>query len=284
MNTFKHLLRDEFMEKSNLLNNKKGERIRDSKEFILWAETKIDEMHQLLKSHDFENEKEEIEFFKEIKPLIFSKLIFHKERLRIITNVPYGKCLSLKFYEEELLKIAQNKIVDSKFHSYYKGLSNELDVLYFTRKTKKCFLETDSSCIGFDKRVSTCYDYKIATILANEELILYIENRIKKIKLKSKVKNKARNKFLNFKSDLKWTGNKTELVELVYALHFANLINNGKSDLKEIARVVGKCFNVDIVTNLYRTFRDIKNRKTADKKFIQSLADSYQKKLVEENY
>lgn len=283
MTSFKHVLFDEFLEKINLLSNQNEEKISDCKEFILWAETKIDEIHRWLKTHDFEEEIEEIEFFKEIKPRIFSKLIFHKQRLRIITNVPCGKRLSLKFYEEELIKISRNQIVDSKFYSYYKGMSNELDVLYFTRKTKKCILETDSSCIGFDKRVSTCYDYKIAKILANEELILYLENRIKKIKNKSKVKSKSEKKLFDIQSKLKWTGSKTELIELVYALHFANMVNNGNSDLIDIARVVGKCFNTDIVNNLYRTFRDIKNRKNADKKFMQNLADNFQKKLHEED-
>lgn len=283
MTSFVNLLRKEFLEKSILLKNQKGEKVKNTKEYILWAESKIDELHQLLKTHDFEDEKEEIEFFKEIKPCILSKLIFHKEQLRIMTNAPCGKCLCLKFYEEELFKISQNQNADLKFYNYYKSLSNELDAFYFTRKTKKCILETDSSHIGLDKRISTCYDYKIAAILANEELIFYIENRIKKVKFKSKVKNKAGKKFLDIQSNLKWTGSKTELIELVYALHFANMINNGNSDLKDIARVVGKCFNIDIINNLYRTFRDIKNRKAADKKFMQNLADIFQKKLYEED-
>lgn len=283
MNSFEYELQNEFLVKNSLLNNKKGESISESKEFIIWAEIKIDEMHQWLKTHDFGEEKKEIEFFKEIKPRIFSILIFHKERIRLVSNVPTGKCLSLKFYEDELLKISHNHIADSKFYSYYKGLSNNFDVLYFTRKTKKCILETDSSLIGFDKRVSTCYDYKIATILANEELILYIENKIKKIKYKNKAKNKAVKRIFDIQSNLKWTGSKTELIELVYALHFANVINNGNSEIKDAARVLGKCFNMDITDNLYRTFKDIKNRKSSNSKFIQSLGDSFQKKLIDDN-
>lgn len=283
MTLFVNLLRKEFLEKSILLKNQKGEKVKNTKEYILWAESKIDELHQWLKTHDFEDEKEEIEFFKEIKPCILSKLIFHKEQLRIMTNVPCGKCLCLKFYEEELLKISQNQNADLKFYNYYKSLSNELDAFYFTRKTKKCILETDSSLIGFDKRVSTCYDYKIATILANEELILYIENKIKKIKYKNKAKNKAVKRIFDIQSNLKWTGSKTELIELVYALHFANVINNGNSEIKDAARVLGKCFNMDITDNLYRTYKDIKNRKSSNSKFIQSLGDSFQKKLIEDN-
>lgn len=283
MNSFEYELQNEFLEKNALLNNKKGERISDSKEFIIWAETKIDEMHQWLKTHDFGEEKKEIEFFKEIKPRIFAILIFHKERIRLVSNVPSGKCLSLKFYDEELLKISQNLIADSKFYSYYKGLSNNFDGLYFTRKTKKCILETDSSHIGFDKRVSTSYDYKIAKILANEELILYIENRIKKIKYKNKVKNKAGKRIFDIQSNLKWTGTKTELTELVYALHFANMVNNGNSEIKDIARVIGRSFNMEITDNLYRTFKDIKNRKTPNSNFTHSLNDIFQNKLIEDN-
>lgn len=281
MTTLKHELRDEFLEKSNYLKNRKEEKVKNSKEFILWAETKIEEMHQWLKNHDFENEKEEIEFFKEIKPFVLSKLIFHKERLRIITNSPIGKSLSVKFYEKELLKISQNQNADLKFYNYYKGLSTEFDNLYFTRKTKKSLVETDCCLIGCDKRIWTCYDYKMAEILASEELIIYIENKIKKLKYKSPKTVKS---VLNFQSQLIWTGTKIELTEMAYAFKIAKVINNGNADIKDIARVLSKSFNIDITDNLYRTYQDIKNRKNPDSNFTTSLSNNFQKKMMEENY
>lgn len=283
MISFQYALRDEFLEKNIQLGKQKKDKIKYSKEFILWAETKIESLHEWLRTYDFENEKEEVEFFKEIKPCIISKLIFQKEILRMAINIPSGKKLSLKFYEEELDKLAKNFNVDPKFYSYVRSNSNEFDSIYFTRKTKKSILETDSSQIGFDPKISTCYDNKIAAILAHDILVLYIEKRIKKIKLKIKARKKTNGNSSSPQSKLQWTRNKSELIELVYALHFSRVINNGNSDLKEIAKEIGKSFNLDIKDSLYRTYKDIKSRKNPNSKFIQGLADIYQKKLEEEN-
>jgi hypothetical protein len=284
MISFQHVFRDEFLEMSIQLGKPKKDKIKFSKEFILWAETKIEELHEWLKTHDFENEIQEIEFFKEIKPCIISKLIFQKEILRIATSIPSGNKLSLKFYEEELKKAAKNLNVESKFYSYYRSDANDWDSQYFTRKTKKSILETDSSYIGFDSKISTCYDNKIASILAQDLLIYYIENRIRKIKTKIKVKNKANQKAIQAQSNLQWTGTKTELIEFVYALYFAKVLNNGNISIKEIASTIGALFNMDIKDSLYRTYSEIKKRKNPYSIFIQRLAEIFRNKIVEDSF
>jgi hypothetical protein len=153
MISFQYALRDEFVEKSIQLNKIKKDNIKNSKEFILWAEIKIEELHEWLKSYEFVQESDEIEFFKEIKPCIISKLIFQKEIFRVATNIPSGNKLSLKFYKEEHKKFAKNLTIDSRFYSYYRSNSNDLDSMYFTRKTKKSFFETDCCQIGFDSKI-----------------------------------------------------------------------------------------------------------------------------------
>jgi len=279
---FHYAIRDAFVEKSICLNTlKKKERINTSKEFIQWAQIKISELHLWLKNHEFENDIEEIEFFKEIKPAVISKLFFHKELLRLETSIPSGKKTGIKYLEDELSKISSNQTIDSKFYSYYRSLSNELDQEYFTRKTCKNKLETDCYQIDYDNRISTYYDNKIAVILTHDALIPYIEKRIKKLS-KKKLKEKLKINIPNQLSKLYWTGTKTELTELVYALHYSKVINEGNSDLKEIAKEIGKLFNIDITENMYRVFIDIKNRKNPNSKFLQYLVDTFQKKLIEE--
>ncbi len=130
---FQYTFRDEFLEKSIQLEKLKKDKIKSNKEFILWAETKIEELHQWLKSYDFENNQDEIEFFKVIKPSVISKLILQKEILRIETNVPRGKIQIRKFYEAELRKIYGYSLNNNKFYQYYRSGSEEFDELYFTR-------------------------------------------------------------------------------------------------------------------------------------------------------
>ncbi len=134
---FQYTFRDEFLEKSIQLEKLKKDKIKSNKEFILWAETKIEELHQWLKSYDFENNQDEIEFFKVIKPSVISKLILQKEILRIETNVPRGKIQIRKFYEAELRKIYGYSLNNNKFYQYYRSGSEEFDELYFTRASKK---------------------------------------------------------------------------------------------------------------------------------------------------
>lgn len=272
---FQYTFRDEFLEKSIQLEKLKKDKIKSNKEFILWAETKIEELHQWLKSYDFENNQDEIEFFKVIKPSVISKLILQKEILRIETNVPRGKIQIRKFYEAELRKIYGYSLNNNKFYQYYRSGSEEFDELYFTRASKKNRLETE--CINFDPTLSTFFDYKLAKIIAFDELVKYLESQI--IALKSK----SRQKENYYKSKLHWSGTKIDLVELIYALHCQKVINHGNIEIKEIASELSLMLNIDINDNLYRTFTDIKNRKNPNSKFIQSLADNFQKMLIEEN-
>lgn len=281
---FQYALRDEFLEKSIQCNKSKKDRIKNSKEFILWAETKIDNLHEWLKTHDFANDIEEIKFFKEIKPCIISKLIYQKEILRIATSLPSGKKLSLKFYEKEHEKIAKKIRKDPEFYAYYRSDSNELDNAYFTRKQKRNIINSDSNQISPSSRISTNYDGKVSTILAYDRLIVYIEKRITKLKNKIKEKKKSKGEVLFSKSKLQWTRKESELIEFVYAFHFSKYLNHGNTDLKEIAKVLGRAFNMNIKDNFYRTYKDVKSRKNQNSKVIQTFASEYQKKLDEENF
>ena len=276
MISFQNALRDEFVEKSIQLNKFKKDSIKNSKEFILWADIKIKELHEWLKNYEFVQESEEIEFFKDIKPCIISRLILHKEIFRVATTIPSGNKLCLKFYKEEQKKVAVNLSIDPRFYSYYRSQANDLDSMYFTRKTTKSFFETDCSQIGFDSQISTCYETKIAAILAYDQLSSYFERQIKRTENKIKAKKKTKRKELFRKSKLHWTRKKSEFTELIYLIHFSKMINHGNSSLKEIAIELGKAFNMDIKETLYGTFNEIKKRKNPNSKFIQSLEDTYQ--------
>lgn len=278
MTPYQNLLQEEFFEKIVLLENLKTDKVNSSKEFILWAESKIKELHQWLKLYDFENEQEEIYFFKEIKPCIISKIIFQKEILRIETNVPIGKTQSRKFYEEELNKLADYPQKDIKFYQYYRSNSKESDSLYFTRASQKNILETECFQINLDPRLSTCYDYQVAKIIANDELVKHIEDQINGLKKK---KNKDE---INHKSKLHWSGSKTDLAELIYALHSIKIINNGNTDIKEITAELGKIFNIELNESIYRSYIDIKNRKNSKTKFIDNLSENFNKKIQEEEF
>lgn len=54
-------------------------------------------------------------------------------------------------------------------------------------------------------------------------------------------------------SKLQWTSSKAALTELIYALQCSGAINGGAAELKEIANVTERIFNIDLI-DYYRTF------------------------------
>lgn len=55
-----------------------------------------------------------------------------------------------------------------------------------------------------------------------------------------------------------------EWVELIYALYAAEVINDGKTTLKKLFRIMGEVFDFE-VGEFSRTFTDIKNRVRGDR-------------------
>jgi hypothetical protein len=61
------------------------------------------------------------------------------------------------------------------------------------------------------------------------------------------------------KVKLTWTGNKVDLVELIYALQAENCFNHGHANIKQIVVYIEIVFNVDL-SDYYHTFRDLRRR------------------------
>ena len=84
-------------------------------------------------------------------------------------------------------------------------------------------------------------------------------------------------------SNLNWTGSKVDLVELVYALHNSKIVNTGNVDVKELATHLGKMFNINIEDKVYRFYQDIKSRKVIKTKFLNTIAENLNQKMVDED-
>ncbi len=79
-------------------------------------------------------------------------------------------------------------------------------------------------------------------------------------------------------SKLFWTGSKTDLVELLYALHASEFINGGTVDIKEMASHFEHFYNVDL-GNYYHTFIEIRSRKTSRTRFLDRLIELLQQRM-----
>lgn len=79
---------------------------------------------------------------------------------------------------------------------------------------------------------------------------------------------------------MNWTGSKTSLVELIYALYHQSVFDNGNADVKRIMKSFEVAFNIDL-GDFYHTFLEIKSRKINRTKFLDTLRDNLMQKMDE---
>lgn len=213
------------------------------------------------------NKREEIEFFRDIKPRFTSKLIYYNRIYSIESNRPFGSQKTMfKYYKEELIKLNVFFKKNQEFYRYYRTGNNCLDHKYFMRKKHDLKLMLDSVYFQSDSRFATSHDYKVARMLANDEIKVFLELQIEKLGRK-KIKTQSPSLLLK---GLKWTRSKVELVELIYALHTIGVFNNGASGLKEVTSFFETAFNIDL-GQFNRVFLEIRNRKSERTKFLNTL-------------
>lgn len=235
----------------------------------------IDVIKKFISKSNFQTDYEEIIFFKEIKPQFTSKLIFYNMIYKIEMKKPNGGNRILKkYYLNELLKLKAFFDNELEFYQYYRSGSTYLDYKYFQRGKFDIKLALDSYYFEADTTFSTSHDFKVAKILANDLIQLYLENQL--IMIENKDNNEKSQRKPNIK--MIWTGSKVALIELMYALHTEGVFNNGAADLKDIADYFEHTFDIDL-GQYRRTFHEIRARKVDRTKFIMTLNETLVKRM-----
>ena len=252
--------------------------ICQAKHLSKYLEEKLNELFTRLENYNFISIEEEIYFFKELKSRLTSKYIYYHKIIEIESNAPTtSKKLKIKYYKQVIAECHLASKKDNEFFKYYRSGFTHNDHLYFTRNGTKQSINKHITRIFIDAKRCSLYDYNVATILANDKLSEYYEEKIEQINNSVNIKSQP------LQSNLNWTGTKVDLVELVYALHNSKIVNTGNVDVKELAAYLGKMFNVDIEDNVYRFYQDIKSRKAVKTKFLNTIAENLNQKMVDED-
>lgn len=237
----------------------------------------INDVKKVVTKNSFKSDTEEIHFFKELKPQFTSKLIYFNMVYKIEMKRPNGGNRILKkYYNNELLKLKAFFDNELEFYQYYRTGNTYLDYKYFQRGKFDIKLALDNFYFETDIAFSTSHDFKVAQILANDLIQLYLENQL--IMIENKDTSEKAQRKPNTK--LSWTGSKVALTELLYALNSEAVFNNGNADIKDIANYLEYVFDIDL-GDYYRTFLELRMRKTSRTKFLSSLTDSLIKKMDE---
>ena len=227
----------------------------------------LEQLKKMVIKHKFKSKHEEILFFKSIKPQFTSKLYYHMAIYRIASQAPLGGASILKkYYEAEQANIKDFFDKNLDFYQYYRTNSTFLDEKYFLRGNVDFKINLNNYYFELDPKFSTAHDSKVALIMANDLLSIYIDKKILELE-------KALNGIYTTQtSKLQWTASKVALIELIYALQTEGVFNNGTANVKDIADQFQETFNVDL-GQYRRMFLDIRTRKDDRAKFINTLKD-----------
>lgn len=126
----------------------------------------------------FKNTDEEIHFFKHQKPVIVAKLIYYNAIYKIETKKPYGAKPIRKYLNKELKKLKRFFDNNLDFYKYYRTNNSYLDEKLFVRRKHDIKLCLDTYYFQSDHSFNTSHDYKVAKIIANDLIQVYIECKL----------------------------------------------------------------------------------------------------------
>ena len=239
----------------------------------------LNDLRIKMQTYVFPTKEDEILFFKTQKPELLGRLLFFYKIYRIETQCPTGSNEIIRLYlNNELGSLTYffNRNLD--FYQYYRSHSTVHDELYFLRGKVDFRLCTDSAQFDKDPNFSTGYDYKVAKILANEMLRIYLNKKLQKLECDSYIEEKQT---VTTKISIRFTGKKNALIELGYALVSSGDINHGNIEIKEFMKYLSSIFNIDL-GGYYDAYIAMKERKDQTA-YLNLLSEKLSKRMREDD-
>lgn len=265
MGTFCEIILDLESDLSKMKNV--SDKISDQMEYAIGhCKIALDRMRELVIKQGFPDQESEIYFFKKIKPTVYSRLLYYRAVFDLESKCQKADSSVIKRYlQKRIYKI--NEYMEERHVKvqYFKCEYKHLDEKYFVRGTTEIPLELRSSHHLLDEEFFTWHDHTFSTIMANEMLIEYIRKEMDKLDKPLEFSQS------HYKSPLKWTGHKIDLGEIIYALLYSGVVNNGNATIIDLAEAFEKIFNIEIKEDIYRYRLDIQQRKIEKTKFLNQL-------------
>ena len=209
----------------------------------------IEKLKAATLKHNFKSQKEEIEFFKKIKPKFTAKLIYYTKIYQIETGKTGNKN---KHYKHHLKKLNKWHKKNAHICQYLKAKNTFADNLYFVRNNFECQLSAKNNLLQ-EAFFTTAHDQTVALYKANKALKKYLESKL----------NNTTQHWQPSTNCLTWTAPKVALIELLYALHSAQAFNNGGASLNQIVQTLETVFNTKL-GQYHRSYYEICARKTIE--------------------
>jgi hypothetical protein len=230
----------------------------------------LDKLRKAMPDLVFSDTAAEIAFFKEVKPLLYSKFIYYVQLYNYRIKMPPGGEAARRSYIGEKLRGIHRFFEDNLyFYQYFRAGSDYLDERYYTRAGAASPVDLQDFAIS--DQFSTSHDYMLSKIIANEKFQVFLENEL--LRLDTGLTFQAGQKLFPFAHPA-WTASQTDLVELVYALKSSGAVNYGQIEINELVAVFAFVFQAE-VHETYHKLLDISRRKKDMFVFLTRLKNSF---------
>ncbi|MCC8407723.1 RteC domain-containing protein [Mucilaginibacter sp. UR6-1] len=242
-------------------------------------DTAIAAVNQVRDQLKFTDVDEEIFFFKYFQPEILAKRIEEIMKYHIHMHVPIGTDASrIRYYEDEL-KARKSFFRMNNFHyQYFKTGLTDLDRHYFLADAAPLSVPA-ADLSEFGNQFSTPMTYLFAKFIAYECIQYYLLEQIAQVTHPELHAVRSAQPV----SDLRWTGDAVNIVELAYGLWLTGQLNHGNASLNQIVRWLESSLQVSIGI-VQRRFNEIERRKRLSfTKFIDQMKEAILRKIDSDN-
>lgn len=227
----------------------------------------IVELKAFCKTYQFTDTREEIRFFKEVKPVLVSQYLYQRQLWKTLLADSYRDTAQKKLaYTDALGRLHNFAQRNDDFYRYCLSGASYHDEYYFTRQPLA------AKSVNQDDNFSTSHDMKLSKVFAHEMLREYFIRAIDKLQSLPSADYNL----------MEWTAPKTAAVELIYALQAAGAVNNGKTEIKQVVNNFERIFNISL-GNFYRSYHDMAIRKGSRTTFLDSIRERLLQKLDEKD-
>lgn len=255
-----------------LIESKQEDVLKKSLEASVVIGGAFKKLKKFILNYSFKDDNEEIFFFKEIKPKLCYHLIYYRKIYNIEMNRPAGADAKKEYLKKELDAINEYTTKRLDFIRYYRSGSIHLDELYFLRNKldNEQYLET--FYYELDPEFSTNCDFKVAKILANDMLQIYLMQELELLDA-----NSLKHLSSGFPLvKLTWKGSKTDLIEQLYSWDTDGVFED--VPLTQLSDYIQNVFNIRLDKNLSRAFSDMKIR-AVPTPFLDRLKEALLKRM-----
>lgn len=226
---------------------------------------------QILKSkilqNGFEDNTAEINFFKNIKQIPLTPLIYHSEIRSFEIQFPKGNIeCQRKHVTKKINKVNRFFLQHLDFGQYIDSKLSHFDLQYYTRDFFETFHLYTSYFYFQDPDFSTSRDMLLGKYNAYLQLIAYLNNRLYNIDshvVPTEVSEIQAEKLI-------WPFSNTDWVELVYALSSAGIAQTNNLSINKVSKKMEDIFDFS-AKDFYKTYQNIKNRKNSRTLFLDTL-------------